>query len=176
MEPAHDTPLLVAVRVTELHLKAVGSVVDRILVQHPEQLHVLARVDLDAHVLGHHGREALELLGEDPGGIFRRFGEIRGSAAGVGHGGEQVLIEAFSESDGGRTDGFSCVARESGELFRVGDPHVGEAVGEQQHPSDAVVAGTLGLFQALQPSARQVRHPTGRIAAEWRGGRHRSEM
>jgi len=72
---------------------------------------------------------------------------LRGRApAGVGHGLEEVLVVVLSEADGGGADPLlGARLAQADELARRGEPHVGLAVGEEDH-----IAGACRPFGRLQ--------------------------
>ena len=104
MEREHDAPSLPAVGVPELDLDAARRRRLRVLVQHAQHLDVLGRPDLEADVLGDEPRQVVELLREDRGRGIGGRGVVAVAAAGVGHRGQQVLVEAVAEADRGRAD------------------------------------------------------------------------
>ena len=72
-----------------------------IVVQDPEAAHAGARLDRDAHVLRGDREQAFELLLEHARSLVDLLDVVGSAASGVGHPGEQGLVEARSETDGG---------------------------------------------------------------------------
>jgi hypothetical protein len=87
--------------------------------------------------------------------------------AGVGHGGEQRLVEVVADPDGGGADaGLAGLVGQPDERPRLGDADVGQPVGQQQDAPDglpaavaAVGPGAPQLLEPLEPPARQVGRP-----------------
>ena len=131
----------------------------RELVQEPEERDVLRHPDLDRHVLRDERHQPLELAREDRGSRVRRGRVVRVPAAGVGHRGEQVLVEVLAEPDRRRADvrRLGPLARHPHERAGVGDADVRQAVGEQQDLPRALAGRAPELLDALQPPAGQVR-------------------
>jgi hypothetical protein len=128
VEAEDDASAVAGVGVAESDLHAARNLRLRIVVQDPEDLHLVGGSDLDAHVLGREAGEPLELLGEDGRRRVRRLGVVGVAAACVGHLREQVLVEVGAEADrGGADPRLARGLRDSDELVRVGDADVGEA-------------------------------------------------
>ena len=114
----------------------------------------VARDDLEG--LPHLARDGVADLGR-----VRDVVEV--AAAGIGELGEQVLIEVGADAERGRRDAagleFGGVA---GELGRVLDADVGEAVRQQQAAVHALLHQVAGdLLAAAQPATAQVRAAAG---------------
>jgi hypothetical protein len=136
----HQAAVLLRSCVAELDLDPAGDHDRGELVQDGEDLHLLARADLDRDVLRDQAHEVLELLGEDPRRGLGRRRVVRVAAAGVGHPQQQLLVEVVAEPDRGRADvlGGGGALGHLHERAAVGDADVGQAVGEQQDLAGAV--------------------------------------
>jgi hypothetical protein len=89
--------------------------------------------------------------------------------AAIGHRRQQFFFETLAKADGRSSDpALSGRSRQSGKLLSIGDPNIGEAVGEKQHPAD-VGADSLEHLYPFQPAPGKVGLPAGMNAAD--GGR-----
>jgi len=88
---------------------------------------------------------------------------VRVAPAGVGHRGQQGLVEVLAEADrrGADVGGLGGRARHRRERGRVRHAYVGQAVGEHQDLARALARGAPELLDALQPPPGQVRLPAG---------------
>ena len=147
--------VLARVRVADRDLDPAGHGAVRVLVQDADELDRRLRADLGADVLRDQPGQIVELLGEDRRRRVGGLGVVAVAAARVGHRRQQILVEAVAEADRGRADPVAAGAGgEPDERGRVGDPDVGEAVGEQEDLPDSF--GALELLESFQPAAGEV--------------------
>ena len=97
-----------------------------------------------------------------------RGDEVEVAAAGGRHRLEEHLVEVLADPERRRGDAPGAqLPGVPGELVAVGDPHVGEAVGEEEAAVDALVGERLGdLLGAPQPALAEVRRAAGVDCAE----------
>ncbi len=136
------------------------------------------RTDLEADVPG----DDLERLADLARDVVADAGRVRDvvevAAAGVGHRLEQDLVEVLADTErrGAHAAGAQ-LGGVAGELVAVGDPLVGESIGQEQRPVDALLREReRDLLAAAQPAGAKVRAPAGVDLAEpgerGRGERH----
>ena len=93
---------------------------------------------------------------------------MRVPAAGVGHRGEQVLVEVLAEPDrrGADVRRIGLPARHLHQRAGLGDADIGQAIGEQQNLPRALAVRAAELLDAIQPPAGQVRLAAGADRAD----------
>ena len=107
--------------------------------------------------------ERLAHLGRDRVADLRRVGDVvEVAATRVGERLEQVLVEVVADAEGRRRDAAGTeLGGMVAELVRVGDPDIGQAVGQQQAAIDAQLGEVAGhLLAAAQPALAEVRAAT----------------
>ena len=93
------------------------------------------------------------------------------AAASIGDGRQQLLVEALTKANGRSSDpSLAGRSRQRCKLVAIGDPYVGQSVGEKQDAAD-VGAHSFEHLDPFQPAAGKVGLSSGVDVAD--GGRER---